>query len=125
MPEPRGPRFARRAAVVAHLALIWLLIVALSDRPPCSGDFIGSCDLLLAPLLLGASVFVLLGTVTRWAGGDGPVGMLVVADLTALGLAWLNASTTGIRLAAVGAGVAILSLAIAEMSRTERLKPPP
>jgi hypothetical protein len=49
----------------------------------------------------------------------------VVADLTALGLAWLNASTTGIRLAAVGAGVAILSLAIAEMSRTERLKPPP
>jgi hypothetical protein len=78
MPERRGPRFARRVAVVAHLALVGLLVAAISDRPPCSGDFIGSCDLLLGPLLLGASLFVVLGMV-RWAGGGGPVGMLVVA----------------------------------------------
>ena len=124
MVEPRGPRLARRVAVVLHVALIVLLLLATTDRPPCTGDFVGSCDFSIVPLLVLAAVFVLLGLI-RWFGGDGPVGLLVVADLTALGYSWLNASTTGIRLAALGALLALVALMIAEVSRTSRIEPPP
>jgi hypothetical protein len=122
MTRPPGSQLARGAALFAHIGLIGLLLAATTDRPPCSGDFIGACDLLLAPLLIGASLFVLIGTI-RW-GNKGRAGMLFVADFFALGFTLLNSSTTtGIALAAVGAGVSIVALALAEGTRREPLDP--
>jgi len=116
MSQPPGARLARRAAILAHLALAGLLVAAIPGTFRCSGDVIGSCLFFLAPLLLGAAVFVLVG-LGRWAGG--PAGTLFVADIAALILAWDFAASSGTALVAVGAVIAIVTLAAAEATREE------
>jgi hypothetical protein len=104
----------RTAAVIAHLVLAGLLVAAIPGTLLCSGDFIGSCLFFLAPLVLGAAVFVLIG-LGRWAGG--PAGTLFVADITVLVLGWSFAASSGTTLVAVGAAVALVLLALAEGTR--------
>jgi hypothetical protein len=120
MSEPPGAGLARWAAIIAHLALAGLLLAAIPGTLRCSGDFIGSCLFFLAPLLLAAAVFVLIG-LGRWAGG--PAGTLVVADIAALVLAWNFAATSGAALIVVGAVVAIVMFAAAEATREEPVDP--
>jgi hypothetical protein len=93
-----------------HLLLVVLLVAAIPGMQRCSGDFIGSCLTFLIPLLLGAALFVLIG-LGRWAGGAS--GTLLVADSVSL-LLGLFAASSGTTLVAVGATVAIVTLAAAE-----------
>ena len=114
MTEWTGAKLERRAAIIVHLVLTGLLIAAVPGTFRCSGDYVGSCLMFLAPFLLGAALFVLIG-LGRWA--DGPAGTLVVADISALILGWSFAASSGTTLVAVGAAIALVTLALAEGTR--------
>lgn len=114
MSEWTGKKLERRAAIIAHLVLAGLLVAAIPGTFRCSGDYIGSCLMFLAPLLVGAALFVLVG-LARWA--DGPAGTLVVADITALILGWAFGPTSGTTFVWVGAVVALVTLVAAEGTR--------
>lgn len=100
---------AATVALVAHLALAGLLLAAIPGTFRCSGDFIGSCLLYFAPILLGLAMFVLIG-LGRWAQ-VGPMGTLVVADIAALVLGWQSAAVAGTTFVAIAAVVALVALA--------------